>query len=171
MSHGDSVPELPPGFHALAHSDSGITAAMADPTRKIYGLQFHPEVAHTPQGKNILRHFLFDVCGCRGDWTPHDFIKRTVKEFAKRVGESVQCASAGRRLDRRGDVDRASHRERLTCVFIDHGLLRERGRRYRSLRYDWTLRRKCARRIPCQTRGVIDPEKKDHWRRICATIR
>ncbi len=166
MSHGDSVPELPPGFQVLAQSDSGITAAMADPVRKIYGLQFHPEVAHTPEGKNILRHFLFDVCGCRGDWTPHDFIERTVNEIRERVGDGhVLCAlSGGVDSTVAATLIGRAIGERLTCVFIDHGLLRANEASQvidlvRGLRLD--VRGVNAREeFLSKLAGVIDPEQK-----------
>lgn len=166
MSHGDSVPELPPGFQVVAQSDSGITAAMADPSRKIYGLQFHPEVAHTPQGKTILHHFLFDICNCRGDWTPHDFIKRTVKEIRERVGDGrVLCAlSGGVDSSVAATLIALAIGDRLTCVFIDHGLLRAKEAEQvidhmRGLRLD--VRGVNAREeFLAKLAGVIDPEQK-----------
>jgi GMP synthase (glutamine-hydrolysing) len=166
MSHGDSVPELPPGFRVLAQSDSGITAAMADSSRKIYGLQFHPEVAHTPQGKTILRHFLFDVCNCRGDWTPHDFCERTVIEIRERVGDGrVLCAlSGGVDSSVAATLIGRAIGDRLTCVFIDHGLLRaneadEVIQHMRGLRLE--VRGVNAREeFLANLAGVIDPEQK-----------
>lgn len=92
MSHGDSVQTLPPGFEKLAESDHCAFAAMANPARKIYALQFHPEVAHTPYGKNILRYFLYEVCQCVGDWTPHAFIENSVAQIRARVGGDASWA-------------------------------------------------------------------------------
>lgn len=126
MSHGDSVLDLPHGFIPLAQSDQCTYAAMADPTRKIFGLQFHPEVAHTPDGKTILGHFLFDVCGCRADWTPQTFVEMTLRDIQIRTGDArVLCALSGGvdSMVTATLIGRAI-RERLTCVFIDHGLLR-----------------------------------------------
>ena len=126
MSHGDQLTALPTGFRSLAHSDTCHYAAIANPTRKMYALQFHPEVAHTPQGKDILRHFLFDVCDCRGDWTPHAFIESSIAQIRARVGDGrVLCALSG-------GVDSTvvatlvgrAIGEQLVCVFVDHGLLR-----------------------------------------------
>ncbi len=166
MSHGDSVLELPRGFHALAQSDACAYAAMADPARKIYGLQFHPEVAHTPDGKAILRHFLFDICNCRGDWTPRAFIESAMEEIRARVGQGhVLCALSGG-VDSTVTaalIGRAIG-ERLTCVFIDHGLLRlneadEVTDRVRDLHLD--LRVVDARaEFLSKLRGVTDPEEK-----------
>lgn len=127
MSHGDSVLELPPGFEPYAESDTCAFAAMANPARGMYGLQFHPEVVHTPQGKEILRHFLFDLCGCSGDWTPRAFIESAVEHIRAQVGEArVLCALSGGvdSMVTATLIERAIG-ERLTCVFIDHGLLRE----------------------------------------------
>jgi GMP synthase (glutamine-hydrolysing) len=126
MSHGDSVLELPKDFIALARSDQCPYAAIADPGRKIFGLQFHPEVAHTPDGKRILAHFLLDVCGSRANWTPHMFVEMTLKDIRARVGDArVLCALSGGvdSMVAATLIGRAIG-ERLTCVFIDHGLLR-----------------------------------------------
>ncbi len=127
MSHGDSVQTLPPGFEKLAESDHCAFAAMANPARKIYALQFHPEVAHTPYGKNILRYFLYEVCQCVGDWTPHAFIENSVAQIRARVGgERVLGALSGGvdSMVTAALIERALN-EQLTCVFIDHGLLRQ----------------------------------------------
>jgi GMP synthase (glutamine-hydrolysing) len=127
MSHGDAITSLPDGFVSLAHSDTCPFAAMANPARKIYALQFHPEVAHTPQGIEVLRRFLFDVCGCRGDWTPSAFISDTVSQIRERVGTGrVLCAlSGGVDSTVAATLVGRAVREQLVCVFVDHGLLRQ----------------------------------------------
>jgi GMP synthase (glutamine-hydrolysing) len=126
MSHGDRVTHLPPSFSALAVTGSAV-AAMGNPEADIYGLQFHPEVQHTPQGAEILRNFVVDICGCRPDWTPVSFIEEVVAHIRDQVGAgSVICGLSG-------GVDSAVtatliHRaigDRLTCIFVDHGLLRQ----------------------------------------------
>lgn len=128
MSHGDRVERLPTGFISIAHSENSPLAAVADESRQIYGIQFHPEVVHTPQGAALLANFVRRICGCVGDWTPGNFIQDVVERIQSQVGTSGQviCGLSG-------GVDSAVaatlvHRavgDRLTCVFVDHGLLRK----------------------------------------------
>ncbi len=127
MSHGDQVTALPPDFVTLAHSDTCPYAAIAHPARKIYALQFHPEVAHTPQGLDILRHFLYDICGCAGDWTPRAFIATTIEQIRARIGTArALCAlSGGVDSSVAATLVGKAIGEQLVCVFVDHGLLRE----------------------------------------------
>ena len=127
MSHGDRVESLPPGFVPLAKSDHSPYAAMGDPARKLYGLQFHPEVKHTPRGAEILSAFVVDVCGCAATWTPASFVEQSVESIRAQVGlGKVVCGLSG-------GVDSAVaatlvHRaigEQLTCIFVDTGMLRK----------------------------------------------
>lgn len=127
MSHGDRVESLPPGFIALAKSDHSPYAAMGDERSKLYGLQFHPEVKHTPRGGEILRAFVVDVCGCTPTWTPASFIEQSVAAIRAQVGQgSVVCGLSG-------GVDSAVaatlvHRavgDQLTCIFVDTGMMRK----------------------------------------------
>lgn len=127
MSHGDSVLELPEGFIKLAESDTCACAAMANEARGLYGLQFHPEVAHTPEGRRILRYFLFEICGCAGDWTPRAFVESSVAQIRAQVGTArVLCGLSGGvdSMVTATLIERAVGPQ-LTCVFIDHGLLRQ----------------------------------------------
>jgi len=127
MSHGDRIEVPPAGFAAVAQSDNSPVAALAHPGRRLYGLQFHPEVVHTPQGATIIRNFLSRVCGLHGDWTPAQFIGQAVSAIRRQVGDGrVLCALSG-------GVDSAVtaalvHRavgDQLTCILVDHGLLRQ----------------------------------------------
>lgn len=127
MSHGDRVTRLPAGFHSLARSENSPYAAIGDPARGFYGLQFHPEVSHTPQGKDLLRAFLYGICGCRGGWTPGNFIEESIGQIRTQVGAGkVVCGLSG-------GVDSAVtaallHRaigDQLTCIFVNNGLLRK----------------------------------------------
>jgi GMP synthase (glutamine-hydrolysing) len=127
MSHGDRVTQLPQGFRSLARSKNSPYAAIGDPLRRLYGLQFHPEVTHTPQGKALLRAFLYDICGCQGGWTPGNFIEETLRQVRAEVGQGqVVCGLSG-------GVDSAVaaallHRaigDQLTCIFVNTGLMRQ----------------------------------------------
>ncbi|MBN1262175.1 MAG: glutamine-hydrolyzing GMP synthase [Anaerolineae bacterium] len=127
MSHGDHVTLVPEGFEVLARSQGGLVAAMGNANAHRYGLQFHPEVVHTPQGGEMLQRFLFDICGLSGTWTPEAFISSAVGRVRAQVGASgVVCGLSG-------GVDSAVtaalvHRavgEQLTCIFVDTGLLRK----------------------------------------------
>ncbi len=126
MSHGDKVTALPPGFRLIGSSDACAIAAMADETRRFYGVQFHPEVTHTKQGTAILARFAHEICGCGTDWNMHDYVDEAVAAVrAQTGGEDVLLGLSG-------GVDSSVaaallHRavgDRLTCVFVDHGLLR-----------------------------------------------
>jgi GMP synthase (glutamine-hydrolysing) len=126
MSHGDKVVEMPPGFSLMASTAVCPIAGMADERRRFYGVQFHPEVTHTLQGKAILRRFVLDICGCRGDWNMPDFIPEAIAKIRSQVGDDEVI------LGLSGGVDSSVaaaliHRaigDQLTCVFVDHGLIR-----------------------------------------------
>jgi len=127
MSHGDRIETLPTDFNILARSTNAPVAAMGDVERKLYGLQFHPEVVHTDRGSDILRSFAVDVCGCAPDWTPTSFIDQVVEAIQEQVGESrVICGLSGG-VDSSVTATLVSRAvgEQLTCVFVDSGLLRQ----------------------------------------------
>lgn len=166
MSHGDRIEELPPGFVVLACTKNSPFAAMADDHRRLYGLQFHPEVVHTPYGREIIGKFLYQVCGCQGGWTPGSFIEESIKGIRERVGEErVLCALSGGidSLVTAILVGRAVGK-RLVCVFVDHGLLRQ-GERGSSLSlFDRlglnVVHIDASQRFLAGLKGVIDPEEK-----------
>ena len=168
MSHGDRITQMPSGFRSLAYSDNSPVAVMGNDHGMI-GLQFHPEVVHTPQGKQIIRNFVYRVCGCRGDWTPSNFVAESIERIREQVGDGhVICALSG-------GVDSAVaatlvHRavgDQLTCIFVNNGLLR----REEPERVLDTFRRNlkmnlvyvdATERFLRVLAGVIDPETKRH---------
>ena len=128
MSHGDAILRPPEGFHATAQSDSTAFAGLVDPVRRLYGIQFHPEVVHTPRGRDLLRNFVVEIAGASPTWTPAGFADTAIAEIRQRVGGGhVICALSG-------GVDSAVaatlvHRaigDQLTCIYVDHGLMRKR---------------------------------------------
>lgn len=127
MSHGDSLEELPEGFTKTAHTDNCRFAAIASPERRLYGVQFHPEVKHTLFGMDILKNFLFDICRLKGDWDLGDFIGETVKEIRDKVGnKKVLCAlSGGVDSSVAAALVHKAVGDQLVCVFVDNGLLRK----------------------------------------------
>jgi GMP synthase (glutamine-hydrolysing) len=167
MSHGDTVVETPPGFRPTARTEVSPVAAMEDPERGYFAVQFHPEVAHTPYGVEILKRFLYDACGLLPDWTPVNVIERAVERIRAQVGEAhALCALSG-------GVDSSVaallvHRaigDRLHCVFVDTGLLREGepeqveetfGRHFRVP----LVHVKAEDRFLGRLEGVEDPEEK-----------
>jgi GMP synthase (glutamine-hydrolysing) len=128
MSHGDRLTSLPPGFRPIGKSGNAPLAVIADPARKLYGIQFHPEVAHTPRGLEILKSFLFDVAGMSPSWTPGSFVDEAIAKIKETVPDNARviCGLSG-------GVDSSvaavlCHRalgDRLVCIFVDNGLLRE----------------------------------------------
>ena len=127
MSHGDHITRMPPGFEAIAHTANAPVCAIRHREKKIYGVQFHPEVAHTPKGPAILRNFLYRICGCSGGWSPSAFIGEALESVRRTVGDGkVLCALSG-------GVDSSVaalllHRaigDRLTCIHINNGLMRK----------------------------------------------
>ena len=166
MSHGDRVTELPPGFRVVGTSPNAPIAMIADEERKFYATQFHLEVMHTPQGAALLRNFVRKIARCRGDWTMRAFKDEAIEKIRKQVGKGrVICGLSG-------GVDSAvaavliheAIGEQLTCVFVDHGLLRlgegETGRRRCSAatttsRWCTSMRRTCS---SARSQASSDPE-------------
>ncbi len=167
MSHGDQVLTPPHGFTVLAETQNTPIAAMGDLQRHLYGVQFHPEVAHTPFGMSLLRNFLYEVCQCKPSWTPANFIQSAIAEIRRQVGqEKVLCAVSGG-VDSctvAALVQRAIG-ENLTCIFVDHGLLRkgeaEQVRELFTRHFPSRLIFVDAReRFLQRLAGVSDPEEK-----------
>jgi len=166
MSHGDAIRKLPRGFEATARTGNTPIAAIESRRRRLFGIQFHPEVRHTKQGKEVLRSFL-DACGCRRDWSPQRFIAESVEGIREQVGDGrVICALSG-------GVDSAVaalliHRaigDRLVCVFVDNGLLRKDEASQVRARFAERLALNvvfvdATRRFLGKLRGVTDPERK-----------
>ena len=126
MSHGDKVTELPPGFTLMASTAACPVAAMADEARRFYAVQFHPEVTHTPQGARILQRFVLDICGCSGDWRMPDYVSEAVARIREQVGqdEVILGLSGGVDSSVAAALIHKAIGAQLTCVFVDHGLLR-----------------------------------------------
>ncbi|MGQ0849237.1 MAG: glutamine-hydrolyzing GMP synthase [Actinomycetota bacterium] len=167
MSHGDAVEAVPPGFGVIATSGGSPVAAMEDRTRRLFGLQFHPEVSHTTRGQEVFKRFLYDLCGLAPAWTSHSIIERTVERIRSQVGDGrVICGLSG-------GVDSAvaaalAHEavgDQLTCIFVDHGLLRAgeaddvEATFRRHFQMD-LITLKEADRFLDRLAGVIDPEQK-----------
>ncbi len=166
MSHGDHLTALPQGFDIIAHTDNAPIAAIRHRDRKIFGIQFHPEVVHTPRGADILANFVFKACGCRGDWNAGAFVENTVSDIRRQVGKNrVLCALSGG-VDSTvaaGLVARAIGKQ-LVCVFVDTGMLRDREAEevcefYQQADFEFHLV-DAAPSFLAKLAGVIDPEQK-----------
>ena len=167
MSHGNRIDKVPDGFRPIASSSSSPVAAMADSKKKLFGVQFHPEVAHTPNGLKILNNFLFRICGLRPSWTMESFVKQTVRDLKEKIGdERVVCALSGG-VDSTVTavlLNRAIG-NRLVCIFVDNGLLRKNeSREVMELfkdRYNINIKLVDASELFLnKLDGVTDPEKK-----------
>jgi GMP synthase (glutamine-hydrolysing) len=175
MSHGDSITRLPAGFRSTAESSSTPFAGLEAPDRRLYGIQFHPEVVHTPRGRDVLRNFVVRIAGVSPSWTPANFIDSTVAEIRKRVDDHAAATGSDGKVicALSGGVDSAVaaalvHRavgDRLTCIYVDHGLmrkkeselLRETFERHLGMRLVMVDARE---RFLARLAGVIDPEQK-----------
>jgi len=167
MSHGDSVTQLPEGFAAIARTDGNPVAAMADRRRGLYGLQFHPEVTHTPWGIQVLQNFLYEVCGARPQWTMASFIETQTAAIRAQVrdGRAICALSGGVDSAAAAALVYRAVGDQLTCIFVDHGLLRrgEPEQVIQTFRDHFQMplmhvdaRRRFLRRLA----GVAEPEQK-----------
>ena len=167
MSHGDYMAKVPDGFALVAHTDACPNAAIADEARGFYGVQFHPEVNHTQYGDQILRNFLYEVCGAKGTWTMGDFCKNTVAELRQTIGPKGRVL-----LALSGGVDSSvlaallaeAVGDRLTAVFVDHGCMRKNeGNEVEAAFKKWNIqfvRVNAQQRFLDKLKGVEDPQRK-----------
>jgi GMP synthase (glutamine-hydrolysing) len=175
MSHGDSITRLPDGFRSTAQSDSTPFAGLVDERRNLYGIQFHPEVVHTPQGREVLRNFVLGIAGASATWTPANFIESTVAEIRQRVDTHASAVGSDGQVicALSGGVDSAVaaalvHRavgDRLTCVYVDHGLMRKKESELLRATFEQNLGMNLVmvdarERFLARLAGVIDPEEK-----------
>jgi GMP synthase (glutamine-hydrolysing) len=167
MSHRDSVVAPPPGFEVTAATAVSPVAAMEDPSRGLCGVQFHPEVVHTPRGQELLKRFLYDVCEARPTWTHHSIIEHAVAAIREQVGtERVICGlSGGVDSSVAAALVHEAVGDRLTCVFIDHGLLREGEAEqvvetFRSHFDVHLVHVEAAERFLSALAGIVEPEEK-----------
>ncbi len=175
MSHGDSISRLPEGFHATAQTDSTPYAGLVDASRNLYGIQFHPEVVHTPRGRDVLRNFVVGIAGVSPTWTPSNFIDTTVAGIRERVDKhAAETGSDGLVICAlSGGVDSAVaaalvHRavgDRLTCIYVDHGLMRKKESELLRVTFERDLGMNLVmvdarKRFLARLAGVEDPEQK-----------
>jgi len=167
MSHGDRLTRIPEGFEAIASTENSPIAAIRHREKKIFGIQFHPEVVHTLQGMEIFRNFLFNVCGCKGDWSPESFLKTTIQSIRKTVGSGrVICGVSGG-VDSTvvAELLHRSIGDQLTAIFIDNGLLRKGEAKWVQNFFRKQLNINLhfidgSRDFLDRLKGVVDPEKK-----------
>lgn len=167
MSHGDKLDRVPEGFIPIAHTSNSPIAAAADYKRKFFGVQFHPEVVHTPLGSKVIGNFLFKVCGFKGDWTSKSFITESIKRIRQDVGKSrvVLGLSGGVDSSVAAVLIHKAIGKQLTCIFVDNGLLRqgeaEAVRKTFKDHFHMNLHFADARKeFLAELKGVTDPEKK-----------
>lgn len=167
MSHGDYLTHPPKGFKVIGKSDHSPICAIADDKRKIYGVQFHPEVNHTEQGLEIINNFLYKICGCKGNWTPHNFIFHTIKKIKEEVGNSnVICAlSGGVDSTVAAVLVKKAIGNKLTCIHIDTGLMRKNESSDIKKIFDTKLHlnviyKDASKIFLTRLKDIVDPEKK-----------
>ena len=179
MSHGDSVLGLPAGFRVIGSTAVTPVAAIADEERNFYGVQFHPEVAHTKGGQKMIRNFVVDICGSQQNWTMKKFIDQTIAEVRQKVGKKRVLLALS------GGVDSSTlafllHKaigDQLTCMFIDQGFMRKNEPEWlvETFERDFKIKVhyiKARDRFLAKLAGVTDPEekRKNNWCRIYSCI-
>ncbi len=166
MSHGDYIAKLPTGFSITASTKACPNAAISNPQRRLYGVQYHPEVDHTQRGTDMIRNFLYHVCGATGQWTMGDYMKTAIAAIREKVGKGKALLALSGGVD--SSVAAALLAEaigdQLTCVFVDHGLMRKNeGDEVEAAFSKWKLklvRVDAERRFLDRLSGVKDPEAK-----------
>lgn len=166
MSHGDYMAQVPAGFRLTAHSDACPNVAIADEARRFYGVQFHPEVHHTEMGTQMIRNFLYEVCGASGSWTMADYKQTAIQQIRQKVGSGKVLLALSGGVD--SSVCAALLAEaigsQLTCVFVDHGLMRlHEGDEVENAFARWTMnfvRVNAEQRFLDKLSGIADPERK-----------
>jgi len=166
MSHADWIEETPPGFTTLAYTENSPIAVIGN-DKGIFGLQFHPEVAHTPEGKTILKNFVYRICGCQGNWTIGSFIDESISGIKKQVGNGkvISALSGGVDSSVVATIIHQAIGNQLTCIFVNHGLLRreEVERTFNIFRLNLGMNIiyvDASERFINRLKGVTDPEKK-----------
>lgn len=166
-SHGDHIEKLPKGFSVLGNTENAPHAVIADTDRQIYGIQFHPEVAHTPQGRVILDNFLFEICHCSPTWTMNSFIEEACQKIREQVGEGrvILGLSGGVDSSVAAALIHKAIGEQLTCIFVDNGLLRAGERQGVQDLFERNFKIKlkvvsAEKQFLSKLRGVSDPERK-----------
>jgi len=167
MSHGDQIIKSPSGFVPIAHTDNSAVAAMKDPKRKLYALQFHPEVAHTPHGTQILENFIYDICSCASTWTMSSFLTQTIRSIQETVGvgRAVCALSGGVDSSVAATLVHRAIGDQLTCLFVNNGLLRENeaDRVIETFRKSLKINLRyidISSQFLKKLHGIIDPEAK-----------
>jgi len=166
MSHADRIEEMPPGFSALAYTENSPIAVMGN-EKGIFGLQFHPEVAHTPQGKTILKNFAYQICGCQGNWTIGNFINESISRIKEQVGNGkvISALSGGVDSSVVATLIYRAVGDQLTCIYVNNGLLRreEVERTFKVFRENLGMNIiyvDATERFLDRLKGVIEPEIK-----------
>jgi GMP synthase (glutamine-hydrolysing) len=167
MSHGDYLTELPEGFKITANSDHSPIGAAENLDKKMYGVQFHPEVVHTDEGKKIIHNFLFNICNCKGDWTSHNFVEKSISEIKEKVGGAkVICAlSGGVDSTVAAVLVKKAIGDSLICIHIDTGLMRknesyEIGKVFNEKLNLNHIHIDASKKFLTKLKGISDPEQK-----------
>ena len=167
MSHGDYITEIPVGFNVIAKTENSPICAIGNNSKQVFGVQFHPEVVHTAEGKKILSNFVFNSCKAKGDWTPHNFVEQSVDEIKKKVGDGIVLCALSGGVDSSVAailVDRAIG-EQLVCIHVDSGLMRKNESHDIVKMFDENYNLKvihvdASDLFLNRLKGVSDPEKK-----------